>query len=473
MKHIHFIGICGVGTGAIAVMMQKLGWKVTGSDKGFWPPISIFLKKANIDFYPGWHPEKMGNPDVVVVGNFISLKNPEYLAAKKRKLNIKSYPEILAEHLIKKNSVVVVGTFGKTTITAFLAHAFKVANKKPGWFVGGLAKNLENGAEIGKSDWSIAEGDEYNTARWDMRPKFMLYRPTHLVLTAVNWDHLDIYPQEKLYNQAFENLIKIIPENGLIVAAKRKDTGKIDKLLAKSKTKIIRYGKNDLIKNSDGYGYKIISLNQNGFKFAVYRQNKILGKFETKLLGEHLVENLTAGIALAHYYGIKLKFLQKAVLSFGGVKRRLEIKSEVKKIKIIDDLAHSPSKARASLNALRLHFAKSKIFAIFEPNVGNRTISSKKLYANAFDTADFVLVPELSKTKTNEDQERRMEGEELAKTIRQKNKKPKEVLYIKNDDDLIDFLVTQVNANDVIVFLGSRGWRGMIEQIAKKIKDKK
>lgn len=467
MKRIHFIGVCGVGMSAIAVMMKKNGWKVTGSDKGFFPPVSEFLKKNKIDFYPGWNSKKMGKPNVVVVGNFISLNNPEYLAAKEKKINIRSYPEILAEYLIKKNSLVVVGTFGKTTITAFLAHIFKIARLKPSWFIGGLAKNFSCGAEIGKGDWSIVEGDEYTTARWDKRSKFLLYKPTHLVLTSIIWDHFDVFPQEKKYDQAFKKLIKLIPLKGVIVAAKRKSDQKIDKIISKARAKIIRYGEKEIINNPADYAYKIISLRENGSTFVIYHQNKKLGLFKTSLLGEHLVENLCAGIAFAHHCGISLKIISQAVKSFQGVKRRLEIREYPStgktRIKVIDDLAHSPSKAKGSLMALRAHFPKAKIFAVYEPNVGNRTLSSRKFYKNAFQQADTVIIPRLSKTKTNETQEKRMEGKELARIIQQKNKGTK-VLYLEDDDQLVKFLVRKTKPQDIIVFLGSHGFRGMIEQ---------
>ena len=462
-KHIHFIGICGVGMGAIAVMMKKMGWQVTGSDKGFFPPISDFLKKHQIDFYPGWHPEKMNQPDIVVVGNFISLKNPEYLLAKEKNLIIKSYPEIVTQYIVKKNSIVVTGTYGKTTIAAFLSHLFKMAGLNPSWFVGGLAKNLESGAENNRGDWSIVEGDEYTTARWDLRSKFLLYKPTHLILTSVVWDHLDVFPTKKKYYQAFQKLIKLIPENGQVIAAQRKKDGKINKIISKSKAEIIRYGKKDLKFNSKNYSYEINSLKKDFSEFTIYYNKKVLGKFTTSLLGEHLIENLSSGIALAHQTGIDLKIIQNAVVSFQGVKRRLEIKKEINKIKIIDDLAHSPIKAQTSLKAIKNHFPQAKIFAIYEPNVGNRTISSKKLYSCAFNQADYLIIPRLSKTKTDIHQGKRMDGQELASVIKQKNKETK-VLYIENDEKLIDFLVNKTKSKDVIIFLGSHGFRGMIEQ---------
>ncbi|MBU4369793.1 hypothetical protein KKG58_03485 [Patescibacteria group bacterium] len=461
-KHIHFIGICGVGMGAIAVMMKKMGWRVTGSDKGFFSPMSDFLKNHQIDFYPGWHPEKIKHPNIIVVGNFISLKNPEYLFAKEKNLTIKSYPELVSEYIIKKNSIVVAGTYGKTTIAAFLTHLFKNANLEPSWFVGGLAKNLKSGAENNQGDWSIVEGDEYTTARWDTRPKFLLYKPTHLILTSVIWDHLDVFPTEKKYDGVFKKLIKLIPKNGQIIAAKRKGEQKINKLVKLSKAEVIRYGKKDLI-GKNGYGYEINKFGDLVSKFIVYYNGKILNKFTTSLLGEHLVENLCAGIAMAHSIGIDLKIIQKAVASFQGVKRRLEIKKEVNKIKIIDDIAHSPSKAQASLMAVKIHFPQAKIFAVYEPNVGNRTISSQKFYSRVFNQADYLIIPRLSKTKTDARQEKRMDGQELANIIKQKNKETK-VLYLENDDKLVDFLINEVKPKDVIIFLGSHGFRGMIEQ---------
>ena len=469
-KHIHFIGICGVGMGALAVMMKKMGWKVTGSDKGFFPPISDFLKKAKINFYPGWHPEKIslpakketGKPDVVVVGNFISLKNPEYLFVKKYGFAVKSYPELIAEHIIKKNSIVVAGTYGKTTIAAFLAHLLKIAKKKPSWFVGGLAKNLKCGAENNTGNWSVVEGDEYTTARWDERSKFLLYHPTHLILTSIVWDHLDVFPQEKDYYSTFEKLIKLIPKKGKIIAGLGKNNQIIDKILCQSQAEIIYYGKNTLnIKNF--YGYEINKFGDSVSKFIVYYNGKILSRFTTSLLGEHLIENLCAGIAMAHSVGIDLNIIQKAVASFQGVKRRLETKEEINEIKIIDDLAHSPSKAQASLRALRAHFPQAKIFAVYEPNIGNRTISSQKFYNHTFEQADYLIIPGLSKTKTHPTQEKRMNGQELAEIIKQKNKGTK-VLYLENDNELVSILTTKTNPGDIIIFLGSHGFRGMIEQ---------
>jgi len=469
-KHIHFIGICGVGMGALAVMFKKMGWKVTGSDKGFFPPISEHLKKAKINFYPGWHPENIGSPRIVVVGNFISLKNPEYLEVVRRKLTIKSFPELVKKYIIKKNSIVVAGTYAKTTISAFLAHAIKIANKNPSWFVGGIAPDLKNGAHNGEGKWSITEGDEYSTARWDIRSKFLWYKPTYLILSSVIWDHVDIFPKEKDYLDSFAKLIKLIPLQGKILASikKRKDNN-LEKTISLANTEIIRYGKKGVVKNKKDYSYKINSLSSQKSYFTVYNQNKILGKFETKLFGEHMIENLTAGIAMCHIIGVELDSIKKATKKFQGVKRRLELKSSKKDIFIFDDLAHSPVKAKSSLNAIRLHFPQARIFAVYEPNVGNRTETSKKFYEQAFSSADFVLIPRLSLTKTNSRQEKRMAGKELSQTIKEKNKKNLKVFYFEIDDELVNFLETKTKPKDVIIFLGSHSFRGMIKQSVKQI----
>lgn len=472
-KHIHFIGICGVGMGALAVMFKKMGWKVTGSDKGFFPPISEHLKKAKINFYPGWHPENIGSPQIVVVGNFISLKNPEYLKVVREKLNIKSFPELVKKYIIKKNSIVVAGTYAKTTISAFLTHILKQAKKNPSWFVGGIAPDLENGAYCGQSEWSVTEGDEYSTARWDIRSKFLWYKPTHLILSSIIWDHVDIFPREKDYLTSFAKLIKLLPPQGKILASIKKEKDKnLEKIISLTNTEIIRYGEKKVVNGKKDYSYEINSLSSKKSCFTIYNKGRVLEKFETKLFGEHMIENLTAGIAMCHTIGVELNKIKKATKNFQGVKRRLELKSSKKDIFIFDDLAHSPVKAKSSLMAIRLYFPKARIFAVYEPNVGNRTETSKKFYEQVFSSANFVLIPRLSKTKTNTEQEKRMNGEELAKTIKEKNKKNLKVFYFEADNELVHFLETKTKPGDVIIFLGSHSFRGMIEQSVRQISSK-
>ena len=219
-KKIHFIGICGVAMSAVATALWQKGWKVTGSDAGFFPPVSTHLKNIGIPYYSGWHPERMvenGIPDLVVVGNAIGSTNPEFIYAQENKIPFKSFPEIVGEVLVKKNSIVCAGTWGKTTSSALLSHILKHANFHPSYMVGGLTADGAPAAAIDTGEWSVVEGDEYKTAKWDNEAKFFHYKPTHLLLTSVSWDHADMYPTEKLYFYAFEKLLQMIPEKGEIV----------------------------------------------------------------------------------------------------------------------------------------------------------------------------------------------------------------------------------------------------------------
>ena len=234
-KRVHIIGIAGVATSALAIAFHKAGVKVTGSDKGFFPPVSIELEKQGIDFYAGWHPEKMsinGAPDLIVAGaSGTSPSNPEILYAKENKIPILSFAEAIGKFFVQKNSIVVAGTWGKTSSAALLSHILLQADFDPSYMFGGISLSHESAAHLGKSDWSVFEGDEYQAAIWDKKAKFFYYKPSHLLLTAVSWDHADLYPTEKSYFEAFEKLVKGMPSGGFIVA--NKDQQGVTKTLEK------------------------------------------------------------------------------------------------------------------------------------------------------------------------------------------------------------------------------------------------
>ena len=243
-EHIHFIGICGVAMSALAIALHKTGYTVTGSDKGFYPPVSTHLKNAGITYYPGWHVEKMtkhGNPDLVIVGNVASSTNPEFLYVQENNIAYKSYPEFVAEFLVKEHSIVCAGNFGKTTTSALVSWILKENEYMPSYMFGGLATHNFPSAAITDGTYSVLEGDEYKTARWDARPKFMLYSPTHLLLTSISWDHADLYPTEALYMKQFEHLVSLVPKNGLIVACK--DGKNVKEYAKQSQSRVVFYGK--------------------------------------------------------------------------------------------------------------------------------------------------------------------------------------------------------------------------------------
>jgi UDP-N-acetylmuramate: L-alanyl-gamma-D-glutamyl-meso-diaminopimelate ligase len=462
-KHVHIIGIAGVATSALAIAFHKAGVKVTGSDKGFFPPVSTELEKQGINFYAGWHPEKIsedGMPDLVVAGaSGTSPSNPEILYAKEHKIPVISFAEAIGKLFVQKNSIVAAGTWGKTSSAALLSHILLQAGFDPSYMFGGISLSHESAAHLGKSDWSVFEGDEYQAAIWDKRAKFFYYKPTHLLLTAVSWDHADLYPTEKSYFEAFDKLVKGIPAAGFIVA--NKDQPGVLKVLEGYKEKIVWYGK------SGDYSFGQVKQNKAGLDFKIKHQGKEFS-IKSPMLGVFQAENITGCFAMAHELGVPAEKIIAAITSFKGMKRRLEKRldgeTSVQGATLYDDIAHSPEKATSVLKELRSIYT-GKIIAVFEPNQGGRERASAAKYDDAFKNAAMVVIPRLTKLKTSDEKEKPMEGNELAATI---GKTHKNCSYLEDDNNLVNFLVSQAKRGDVIVFLGSHGFRGMIEEVVEK-----
>lgn len=452
MKHIHFIGICGVGMSALAILWQKKGWKVTGSDVGFYPPISTHLNEHKIFYYPGWHVEKMGTPDLVVVGNVAGSENPELKYVLENNIPHVSYPELIAQNLIKENSIVCAGTFGKTTTTAMLAFVLKEANLDPAYMFGGLANSLELSADDLGGEYSVIEGDEYKTSRSDLRAKFFSYHPTHLLLTGIKWDHADVYPTEQSYLDAFKKLVASIPENGLILACT--DDENIKKIIQEVKAPVVTYGK-----EKSNYIYTDIVQSKNGVDFTIENFGEAYN-ISSPMLGDFTAKNICGVFIMAKELGIEPDRIIEAIKKFQGIKRRLEKRGQTKLgADVYDDIAHSPAKAQAILTTLK-NIYTGKIYAIFEPNTGNRQAESLADYDNKFNYADEVIIPRLTKVKTPGS----IEGEKLSKIIA---KTHPQVKYLEKDEDLINYLNTTAKADDVVVFMGSHSFRGMIESILR------
>lgn len=445
---------------ALAIALYKKGYKVSGSDVGFYPPVSTMLEKSGVEFYAGWHPEKMGTPDLVVVGNVAGSQNPEWKFVQENKLTYKSYPEAIAEFWLKEESIVCAGTYGKTTSSALLAWIFSEADKDPSYMFGGLMQAIFPSAALADSEWSILEGDEYKSARWDNGPKFAHYKPKYLLLTAVSWDHVDVYPTEKSYFNAFETLVESVPDEGLIAVSTDNSTALNMAATRQGGPLIITYGTDaDAI-----YRYENVAQSADGLEFDIIYQGE---KFSITcpLLGSYQAENITGAFALASELNIEPHQIVQAIASFPGLKRRLEKRVEGI-VTVYDDIAHSPAKAKSVLETLRAIY-DGKIIAVFEPNTGNRKPDSKPLYSEAFVDADEVIIPRLTKIKIDAaDSAPPFEGPELAQTISETHDN---VVYIDEDQELVEYLVDTVATGDVIVFLGSHGFRGMIEAVIGKL----
>lgn len=460
MKHIHFIGICGVGMSALAILWKKKGWKVTGSDVGFYPPVSTHLEQNNIHFYAGWHPENIGRPDLVVVGNVASSENTEWHYVKKNNIPYCSYPELIAQNLVRKNSIVCAGTWGKTSTSALLAYILKIAGYKPAYMFGGLSLSLPYAADDEGGDWSVLEGDEYKTGKDSFEAKFFSYKPTHLLLTGLAWDHFDLYPTEDSYFAAFEKLIHMLPESGVIVACA--DNESLARLLEKSPgKKIVGYGSSD---KSDYY-YHNVEMNKNGIQLKIsYRGSDCI--VQSPMLGSYMAENICAAFAMAAETGIMPKKIITAIRGFGGIKRRLEKRGLTGSgAAIFDDIAHSPVKSRSVLSTLKNIFS-GNIFAVFEPNTGNRQLSAASSYDHSFENANEVIIPRLTKIKIDEKtKDAVLDGAKLRDII---SRTHDNVKLIEDDAELVKYLADSAGPDDAIVFLGSHGFRGMIEALSKK-----
>jgi UDP-N-acetylmuramate: L-alanyl-gamma-D-glutamyl-meso-diaminopimelate ligase len=438
-KHIHIIGICGVATSALAIAFHDRGWKVTGSDKGFFPPVSTELEKHKISFYAGWHPESIGNPDVVVIGTASGTQNPETAYAKKissdKNIPIYSFAEAIGKFFVKEFSIVATGTWGKTSSSALLSFILQKAGLDPTYMFGGVSLSHEASAKLTESEYSVFEGDEYKSSPTDDTPKFVYYKPTHLLLSAVSWDHADLYPTEESY---FDTFRKLIAGVNFIVA--NKDNAKVRELVQKA----VWYGTSDA-----KYMYSDVQQSKAGLNFKI---NGI--SIHSPMIGAFQAENITGCFAMARELGIDEKIIVQAIAEFKGMKRRLEKRLEGK-ITVFDDIAHSPEKAASVLENIKKIYT-GKIVAVFEPNIGGRSRESVAKYDSAFKDADMVIIPRLTKLKVGDDKP--MEGDELAEVIK---KTHSDVSYISDDEELVKKLLT---SGDVIVFLGSHGFRGMIEQ---------
>ena len=440
-KKIYFIGIAGKTMAPLAKAFKELGWEVNGSDqKNVYPPVTDYLEKNNIFFSRGYHSQNVPkNADLIVVGRsslLVDPQNPEYLEAKKTGSQVLSYPELLQKYLIKENSIVVAGTYGKTTIAALVSWIMQKAGLNLSYAIGGEPLGMGNGVKIEISNYSVIEGDETPALEETSPPKFMYYRPKYLLLTATKWDHPEIYKSENEYLNAFIKLVELLPANGLLVY----NLDSVDKkVVEKAKCKKISYS---LDNNSSDYHNK---------------------SFETLLLGKTNLENICGAFALCKELGISEDVIAKAVGTFKGIKTRLEFLGESGGRFIYWDIAQHPEKVKGSLNALRDRYRKNRIFCIYDPSsTGLKHRESLAWLRGAFDSADRVVVGKVSFLKSIR-KENRVTGHDLVKII---SETQPNVYYEPSDKKISERLTRDTGLKDVIVFMSS-GRLGFTDLIKK------
>lgn len=462
-KKAYFIGIAGKAMAPLANSLKSLGWNVSGSDqKGIYPPISTYLEERGLKYFDGYNAENVpDDADIIVVGRsalMIDKNNSEYLRAKETKSRVLSYPEVLEEFLIKENSIVVVGTYGKTTISAIVSWILINANLDPSFMTGGVPINMADGVKITNSKFSVVEGDEPPALFEGDLPKFMHYHPKILVVTATKHDHPEIYKTPESYINAFIELVKLIPKDGKLIYNKDNTNPEVVKQFSGEK---ISYSFSD--KNAD-YFIDKTSTTGNLTEFVI-KGKKILS-LNTILIGRHNLENLLAAVTACLSLGIDEKTIIASICSFLGVKTRLEFLGKFNGRYLYWDLAQHPAKVKGTLEALREHYKNNKIICVYDPAMtGMKYRESLNWYPGSFDSADRVIVTKVTFLKGLTD---RVSGNDIVKAISQTQKN---VVYEPIDEKVIDYLINQTADKDVIVFMSSGGLRfiNLIEKVKEEL----
>ena len=361
--HIHILGICGTFMGSLALLAKELGHRVTGSDANVYPPMSTQLEAQGIELMEGYDPAHLQpEPDLVVVGNAMSRGNPAVEYVLDKGLRYTSGPQWLHEHLLQEKWVLAVsGTHGKTTTATMLAWILEHADMKPGFLIGGVPLNFPVSARTGDSVFFVIEADEYDTAFFDKRSKFVHYCPRTLVLNNLEYDHADIFPDLAAIQTQFHHLVRIVPGNGQIILPQGQPA--LESVLEKGCwTEVVRTGINE--QRGD---FQARLLKEDGSHFEVLFDGVVQGEVRWTMTGQHSVNNGLVAIAAARNVGVTPEHAIDALNAFGGVKRRMELVGEVNGIRVYDDFAHHPTAIETTLQGLRANVGDAEIIAVIEP----------------------------------------------------------------------------------------------------------
>ena len=368
--HIHILGVCGTFMGGLAVLARQAGHRVTGCDANVYPPMSTQLQAQGIELIEGFNPAQIAlQPDLFVIGNVVSRGNPLMEAILDRNLPYISGPQWLGEHVLAGRWVLAVaGTHGKTTTTSMLAWILEDAGYQPGFLVGGVPQNFGISARLTDSDFFVIEADEYDTAFFDKRSKFVHYRPRTAVLNNLEFDHADIFDDLAAIERQFHHLIRTVPSTGRVVT-----NG-----LEESLTRVLNQGCWSEVRN---FGSAVSDFSAEGdpSDFAVLHHGKKVGQLTWSLTGVHNQLNALAAIAAADHLGVSAEVACEALSRFQNVKRRMELRGTVNGIEVYDDFAHHPTAIRTTLDGLRRKLGPdARILAVFEPRSNTMKLGTMK-----------------------------------------------------------------------------------------------
>jgi UDP-N-acetylmuramate: L-alanyl-gamma-D-glutamyl-meso-diaminopimelate ligase len=449
IRTVHFIGIGGTAMASAAAAMQEKGFTVTGSDQNVYPPMSTFLAERKIQYMSGYAEHNLAHkPDLVVVGNAISRGNPEAEVVLEKKLRYCSLPELLKEFFIRgKRSIVVSGTHGKTTTTSLLTWVFEHNGLNPSYLIGGIPNNFSQGARFTDSEWFIIEGDEYDTAFFDKRSKFVHYLPEVAIINNLEFDHADIFESVGAIQTAFKRFINLIPRNGQLLA--NGDDANLAPLLNVTHCPVKRFG----LGEDNAWRAERIMLAPTVTEFEMPSF-----KFRLNLLGELNVRNALGVIAAARHCGLKNHQIQAAFDTFKGVKRRMEVRGISGGVTVVDDFGHHPTAIRETLRALRIKFKGQKIWAIFEPrtNTTRRNVFQAEL-ADAFADADAVVISQIARLELLPPSER-LDPVRLMQDLKASGKAS---AYLPDADAIVEHVTQGAEGGDVVCVFSNGGFGGI------------
>jgi UDP-N-acetylmuramate: L-alanyl-gamma-D-glutamyl-meso-diaminopimelate ligase len=457
IRSVHFTGIGGTGMAAAAAAMQEKGFAVTGSDQNVYPPMSTFLAEEKIAVMNGYDGKNLSHkPDLVVIGNAISRGNPEAEFVLDHKLRYGSLPELLKEFFIRgKRALVVTGTHGKTTTTSLLAWVFEHNGLNPSFFIGGIPNNLGQGARFTDSEWFIIEGDEYDTAFFDKRSKFIHYQPEVAIINNLEFDHADIFENLAAIKKSFSHFIRLIPRNGLLLG--NGDDANLAPLLNVTHCPVKRFGLGG--ENSvQAFNLKLAPT-AGEFEIPSF-------KFHINLVGELNIRNALAVVVCAKHCGLSNKQIQSAFDMFKGIKRRMEVRGIAGGVTLIDDFGHHPTAIRETLRALRIKYPREKIWAVFEPrsNTTRRNIFQAEL-ADSFADANAVVVSEVARLEQIAVEER-LNPEKLMQDLKTSGK---DAAYLSDVDAIVAHVAKGAQGGDIVCVFSNGGFDGIHGKLLERL----
>jgi UDP-N-acetylmuramate: L-alanyl-gamma-D-glutamyl-meso-diaminopimelate ligase len=437
VNSIHFIGVCGTAMAGVAAMCRDLDCTVTGSDENVYPPMSTFLESHGIRILNGYRAENLDHrPGLVVVGNAMKRGNPEVERLLDERWNFCSLPELVREFFIRgKHSVVVAGTHGKTTTTSLLAWVLESAGQAPGFLIGGIPNNFNTGARLGTGNHFVIEGDEYDTAFFDKRSKFVHYLPDTVILNNIEFDHADIFSDLAAVKRSFRQLVAVVPRRGLIVA--NGDDANVREVVAGCQSRVRYFS----LANFAGYS--------------------------VPMSGEHNQRNAAAVAVVCDELGLTRDQIQRGFDTFTGVKRRMEVRGEAGGVTVIDDFAHHPTALVETIRGIRTKYPGRRLWALFEPrsNTTRRNVFQHEL-TEALALADGVFVAKVDRLNELPEKER-LDPERLIDGLTAKGIPAR---YVAGADEIVAALAPQLRTGDVVAVFSNGGFGGIHDKLLNRLK---